>query len=220
MRLKLYCNRFGHFKDALVCSVNCAYRTRCRDFALFYDEHRAEVDALVADYYEARREPREQQQQSPAAAKGRKKGASPPAAAPRAPRLAEAVDLRELIRLEVKREMAEASYIWIDKDGRAELLGQDEVLRRATRGQKPQIIYRVAQEMELRFQLVPRKRIEKARADREVEAERAAARRAARRVPAKAEPPAAEEVVTAAQTPAPARRARRRTGAKIVTDRS
>ncbi|MDT7604402.1 MAG: hypothetical protein QOF61_2399, partial [Acidobacteriota bacterium] len=40
MRLKLYCNRFGHFKDALVCSVNCAYRKRCRDFALFYDEHR------------------------------------------------------------------------------------------------------------------------------------------------------------------------------------
>ena len=57
MRLKLYCNRFGHFKDALVCSVNCAYRTRCRDFALFYDEHRAETDALVAEYYEARREP-------------------------------------------------------------------------------------------------------------------------------------------------------------------
>jgi septal ring-binding cell division protein DamX len=218
MRLKLYCNRFGHFKDALVCSVNCAYRTRCRDFALFYDEHRAEVDALVADYYEARREPREQQ--PPAAAKEQKKRASPPVVGPRAPRLAEAVDLRELIRLEVKREMAEASYIWIDKDGRAELLGQDEVLRRATRGQKPQTIYRVAQEMELRFQLVPRKRIEKARADREVEAERAAARRAARRAPAKAEPPAAEEVVTAAQTPAPARRARRRTGAKIVTDRS
>ena len=29
MRLKLYCNRYGHFKDALVCSVNCVYRTRC-----------------------------------------------------------------------------------------------------------------------------------------------------------------------------------------------
>src|ERR1044072_1278741 len=54
MRLKLYCNRYGHFKDAIVCSVNCVYRTRCNDFALFYDEHRAEVDALVSDYYEAR----------------------------------------------------------------------------------------------------------------------------------------------------------------------
>jgi hypothetical protein len=56
MRLKLYCNRYGHFKDALVCSVNCVYRTRCNDFALFYDDNRAEVDALVSDYYEARRE--------------------------------------------------------------------------------------------------------------------------------------------------------------------
>src|SRR5437868_15517771 len=55
MRLKLYCNRYGHFKDALVCSVNCVYRTRCRDFALFYDEHRAEVDTLVGDHYAARR---------------------------------------------------------------------------------------------------------------------------------------------------------------------
>ena len=41
MRLKLYCNRYTHFKDALVCSVNCVYRTRCDDFALFYDANRA-----------------------------------------------------------------------------------------------------------------------------------------------------------------------------------
>jgi hypothetical protein len=216
MRLKLYCNRFEHFKDALVCSVNCAYRTRCRDFALFYDEHREETDALVSDYYDARRAPQEQPSK-PAAGSGAR--ASLPVVAPRATALVEAVDLRELIRLEVKREMAEASYIWIDKDGRAELLGQDEVLRRATRGQKPQTIYRVAQEMELRFQLVPRKRIEKARAAEAVEAERAAARRAARRAPAKAEPPAPEETVSAA-APAPARRARRRAPAKAVSERS
>lgn len=214
MRLKLYCNRFGHFKDSLVCSVNCAYRTRCRDFALFYDEHRGEVDALVADYYEARLAP---QPQTPTVAKSRTRAALPVVAP--APKLVEAVDLRELIRLEVKREMAEASYIWVDKDGRAELLGHDEVLRRATRGQKPQTIYRVAQEMELRFQLVPRKRIEKARAAEAVEAERAAARRAARRAPAKAEPSAPEEVVNAS-VPAPARRARRRAPAKAVSERS
>ena len=66
MRLKLYCNRYGHFKDALVCSVSCVYRTRCDDFALFYDERRADVDALVADYYAARRE-REGQKKSGAA---------------------------------------------------------------------------------------------------------------------------------------------------------
>ena len=51
MRLKLYCNRYEHFKDALVCSVNCAYRTRCRDFALFYGERGEYVDAAVAGYY-------------------------------------------------------------------------------------------------------------------------------------------------------------------------
>ena len=162
MRLRLYCNRYAHFKDALVCSVNCAYRTRCRDFALFYDEHRAETDALVTDYYAARR--------------AREEPASKPRALPLAG-VAQAVDMRELIRLEVKREMAEASYIWIDREGRAELLEQEEILRRAARGQKPQTIYRVAQEMELRFQLVPRKRIEKARHAAAVEQERAAARR-------------------------------------------
>src|SRR5205085_11958494 len=146
-RLKLYCNRYGHFKDALVCSVNCVYRTRCRDFALFYDEHRAEVDTMVGDYYAARRT--EQQQPTRAL----------PVIAP----IARATDMRELIRLEVKREMAEAMFIWIDKDGRAELLEQAEILRRASRGQKPVTIYKVSQEMELRFQLEPRKRIEKAK---------------------------------------------------------
>ena len=183
MRLKLYCNRFGHFKDA-----------------------------LVADYYEARRAPKA----APSAPKNSHR-ALPVVAA--MPKLVEAVDMGELIRLEVKREMAGTSYIWIDKDGKAELLEQNEVLRRATRGLKPQTIYRVAQEMELRFQLVPRRRIEKARAAEAVEAERTAARRAARRAPAQAAPPT--EIVS---TPAPAkaapRRARRRAAAKTASERS
>jgi hypothetical protein len=205
MRLKLYCNRFGHFKDALVCSVNCAYRTRCRDFALFYDEHRADVDALVADYYDSHGE------QQPKTT-GKSSRDLPVVAEPPVQKVARAVDLRELIRLEVKREMAEAAYLWIDRDGRAELLEQDEIIKRATRGQKPQTIYKVSQEMELRFQLVPRKRIEKARAAANVEQERAAARRAAKRPPVKAAPPAAEEPapVAAPQAPSPARRTRRR----------
>jgi septal ring-binding cell division protein DamX len=93
--------------------------------------------------------------------------------------------------------MAEAVYLWIDKDGRAEMLEQQEIIKRASRGQKPQTIYKVSQEMELRFQLVPRKRIEKARAAANVEQERADARRAARRAPAKSAP-------TATQEPAPA----------------
>jgi hypothetical protein len=213
MRLKLYCNRFGHFKDALVCSVNCAYRTRCQDFALFYDEHREGVDALVADYYDAQRKPQGASASPPSSR-------SLPVVVADAPvqKVARAVDLRELICLEVKREMAEAAYLWIDKDGRAELLEQSEIIKRATRGQKPQTIYRVAQEMELRFQLVPRKRIERARAAANVEQERAAARRAARRAPAKTAAPVAEEP---APTPAaaPARRARRRT-AKPLGERA
>src|SRR5947209_16335721 len=152
MRLKLYCNRYGHFKDALVCSVNCVYRTRCNDFALFYDEHRADVDALVADYYDERRG-REGQLKSDAAIVHNSTLAH---IAP----VARVEDLRKLIRLEVLREMAESLYIWVDKEDRAELLETGEVIRRAERGQKAKHIYRVSQEMELRYQLVPRKRIE------------------------------------------------------------
>src|SRR5918911_1030786 len=185
MRLKLYCNRYGHFKDALVCSVNCVYRTRCRDFALFYDERRAEVDALVADYYAARRESQ----------------ATPTRALPIVAPVAQTVDVRELIRLEVKREMAQAMFIWIDKEGRAELLEQEEVLSRAARGHKPATIYKVSQEMELRYQLVPRKRIEKAKRAAAVEEERAAARRAPRHTP-KATPAPLAAVPAPAEEPA------------------
>jgi hypothetical protein len=176
MGLNLYCNRYAHFKDALVCSVNCPYRTRCQDFALFYDEHREAVDTLVGDYYAGRRAAQEKPQTPPAVATTSRMLPVVRVSKP----TATAVDMRELIRLEVKREMAEATFIWIDKDGRAELLGQEEVLRRAARGTKPLTIYKVAQEMELKFQLVPRKRIERARRLAEVEQERATARRTRR----------------------------------------
>ena len=166
MSLRLYCNRFAHMKDALVCSVSCVYRTRCRDFALFYDEHRAEVDASVADYYAARQRATKEPAPEPNA---RRLVVLPPVATP--------LSMGALIRLEVKREMAEAMYIWVDKEDRAELLGHDEVIRRAERGSKAKSIYKVSQEMELRFQLVPRKRIEKFKRAAEVEAERAEARR-------------------------------------------
>ena len=209
MGLKLYCNRYAHFKDALVCSVNCPYRTRCQDFALFYDEHRESVDTLVGDYYAGRRA---HEKSAPAVATSR----SLPVVQVARP-IATAVDMRELIRLEVKQEMAEAAYIWIDKEGRAELLGQDEVLRRASRGTKPQTIYKVAQEMELKFQLVPRKRIEKARRLAQMDEERATARRTRRTAARTAAPQAFGELddERAAATPAAAataapRRARRR----------
>lgn len=189
MGLKLYCNRYQHFKDSLVCSVNCVYRTRCADFALFYDAHRAETDKLVADYFAARR-------QEPQRAR----------ALPLAP-VETAEKLRSLIRLEVKQEMAEAVYIWIGSDERAELIEHEEVLRRAERGKKPQHIYKVSQEMELRFQLVPRQRIEKAKRAVEVQDARATARRARR--PSKK---AASETV-AASLPAQAESVSARRGA-------
>ena len=176
MRLRLYCNRYGHFKDALVCSVNCAYRTRCGDFALFYDDNRTATDALVEDYLERQRS-----------------GARPS----RTVAGAAALNTYSLVRLEVKREMAEAAYIWVNADDRAELLETEEVLRRAERGAKAKHIYRVAQEMELRFQLVPRKRLEKARRAADVDAERTAARRSRLRpVPAVAEPEISRVVAT------------------------
>ncbi|MCP9494044.1 MAG: hypothetical protein MSG64_06245 [Pyrinomonadaceae bacterium MAG19_C2-C3] len=158
MRLKLYCNRYAHFKDALVCSVSCAYRTRCRDFALFYDAHRDATDALVADYYSARRTE----------------------VAPSVPRrtVLPVVALNQLIKLEVKRVL-EATYVWVDKDDHAETLSTEEVIARAERGLKAKHIYKVAQEMELKFQLVPRRGIDKAKSEVSREAHVQAARRAA-----------------------------------------
>ncbi len=209
MRLKLYCNRYEHFKDALVCSVNCAYRTRCHDFALFYDEHRADVDALVSDYYAARRE---QTKESAAPARSQLKIATYTV-----PAIARPSDLGALIRLEVKRVMAEAFYIWIDKEDRAELLETEEVIKRAERGSKAKHIYRVSQEMELRFQLVPRKRIEKAKRTAAVETERAQARRSRNSVTAKSAPvsfpspvavPEPSNAIAAAAPTPPRRRAR------------
>ena len=190
MGLKLYCNRYAHFKDPLVCSVTCPYRTRCQDFALFYDERRDEVDRLVADYFTARAEapPR--------------KGAPVTTMAP--------AEMRTLLRLEVKREMPEASYIWIGKEDQAELLDMAEIIRRAERGAKAKHIYKIAQEMELRFQLVPRKRIAKAKRIAAADAERAAARRTRPR-PVGVEAPAASTPDAAIAAPAaPARRTRPR----------
>jgi hypothetical protein len=198
MGLKLYCSRYAHFKDTLVCSVNCPYRTRCQDFALFYDAHREGIDARVAEYYAAR------------------------LGAPARPRqlvsAATAVEMRQLLRLEVKREMPEAMFIWIGKDDQAELLELDEIIRRAERGAKAKNIYKVSQEMELRFQLVPRKRIEKAKRIAAVAAERAAARRKPLR-PVPVETPAPLAPV-AAESPVPtqARRTRAR-AAKAVGER-
>ena len=192
MRLKLYCNRYGHFKDALVCSVNCPYRTRCQDFALFYDANRAGVDALVEDYFAARSSQTTQRARLPVLA------------------TTVAVEMRELIRLEVKREMAEASYIWIGKDDQAELLELDEIIRRAERGAKAKNIYKVAQEMELRYQLVPRKRIEKAKRVVAAEAERAAARSSRRPRPVPVGSPAPLTPVANVNATAPATRRTRK----------
>jgi hypothetical protein len=198
MGLKLYCNRYAHFKDTLVCSVSCPYRTRCQEFALFYDANREGVDARVAEYYAAR------------------SSATKPA---RQLVSATAVEMGQLLRLEVKREMPEAMFIWIGKDDQAELLELDEVIRRAERGSKAKSIYKVSQEMELRFQLVPRKRIEKAKRIAAADAERAAARRKPLRpVPVEAPAPLAPVAAAESSATAPARRSRTRV-AKAVGER-
>ncbi|MDT4895129.1 MAG: hypothetical protein QOH25_206 [Acidobacteriota bacterium] len=190
MRLKLYCNRYAHFKDAIVCSVSCPYRTRCQDFALFYDANREGVDTLVEDYFAAHNAATRRPGQRSVLAANATTG------------------MRELIRLEVKREMPEAAYIWIGKDDQAELLDLEEIIRRAERGAKAKNIYKVAQEMELRYQLVPRKRIEKAKRVVAAEAERAAAR-SRRPRPVAVTPPVPLNAVASsdsAVTPLPTRR--------------
>lgn len=155
MGLKLYCNRFVHFKDSLVCSVSCPYRARCNDFALFYDEHREEIDKQVKEYY-AKHSKAQTEFHS----------------------VATPVSLRELIRLEVKKIMADNTFVWIGKDDHAEVLTLEEILRRAEKGTKAKTIFKVAQEMELKFQLVPRKRIETAKRIVAADEARTAAKRA------------------------------------------
>lgn len=211
MSLKVYCNRYAHFKDVRVCSFNCAYRARCRDFALFYDDNRAATDEVVAAYIAARRTESER--------------VSATVAAP----LVALTNIVSLLKLEVKREMAEAAYIWVDKDDRAELLSTEEVLRRAERGTKAKHIYKVSQEMELRYQLVPRRRIEKAKRLAAVENERREARRSRLRAVAPETDFASPMATGAANSPAsaaastltkrktaPARRPRRLPSAKAA----
>ncbi|GAC1399291.1 MAG: hypothetical protein NVSMB56_14280 [Pyrinomonadaceae bacterium] len=177
MRLKLYCNRFAHFKDVLVCSVNCPYRARCQDFALYYDAHRDEIDTSVAAYFDAQRA----KINAPKVVENKSRKQSKQVVAEVKPQplvqITPAQISRALIRLEIKKVMSEAAFIWVDKEDRAELVEMEEVLKRAAHGAKPKHIYKVAQEMELRFQLVPRQRIEKAKRKVAVDAERAAARR-------------------------------------------
>jgi hypothetical protein len=96
-------------------------------------------------------------------------------------------------------------------------------MRRAARAAKAKQIYRVAQEMELRYQLVPRKRIEKAKRLVAAEAERAAARSSSGRRPrpVAVTPPAPLNAVAPSDTVMPlatTRRARTRT-AKAAGDR-
>lgn len=156
--MKLYCNRYTHFKDSLVCAVTCQFRKRCPDFALFYAEHHESINARVLSYYAKNGKPARQ-----LTLYGQE---TPPTA------------LRELYTLEVKRDMAEnITFIWIDAEDKAEVLDMDDLLRRAERGDKPKHIFRVAQEMELRFQLVPLKRIEDTKRKVAADAERAAARK-------------------------------------------
>jgi len=191
MGLKLYCNRYGHFKDPIVCSVVCQYRTRCHDFAIYYDANRVAVDTVVAEYFTARNEPARKKRNANIAA------------------VAVPVQLRNLISLEVKREMSVNSYMWVNKEGIAELLELEDMIKRGEKGLNLRAIYCATLEMELKFQLVPRKRIEKAKRIVAVDAERAAARRKGPR-PVETEDNAQLEAVPENETLAPVRRPRGR----------
>lgn len=59
--------------------------------------------------------------------------------------------------LEAIRNMKEEMFLALNNESQPFLLTRDEVLRRAEKGERFLHIYRVAQEMELRFQLVPKK---------------------------------------------------------------
>jgi hypothetical protein len=159
------------------------------------------VDGLVEQYFAV------QATQKPARARTLVSAAQP-------------TEMRALIKLEVKREMPEITYIWIGKDDQAELLNLEDIIRRAERGAKAKNIYKIAQEMELRFQLVPRKHIEKAKRVVAAEAERTAARRSSRLRPVRLETPAAAASSPLAAVPvaeAPARpKIARRTRTRIA----
>lgn len=226
MRLKLYCNRYKHFKDALVCSVSCVYRTRCQDFALFYDLRRDETDALVESYYAARQAAEETKTTNVKTAKAARPSHVLDDSLRPMRRLSATMvaDLSSLVRLEVKRVMSEITYIWIGKDDQAEVLEHEEVIRRAERGAKPKSIFRVAQEMELRFQLVPRRGIDKAKRIVAAEAERTAERAAAKRsrprlITPEPEMLAAESAAPPPSAVAPPRRPRAPRLAKAVGEK-
>ena len=159
--MRLYCNRYEHFKDPLVCAVTCPYRQRCGDFALFYAENREPVNELVLEYY----------------AKSGKSKPKPKRNLPVYSLEMQPVALRELYKLEVKRIMPDNTFVWIGEDNIAEVLELDELMLRAEKGEKPKHIFKVAQEMELRFQLVPRKRIEDTKRKVAADAEKVAARK-------------------------------------------
>lgn len=197
MGLKLYCNRFVHFKDPLVCSVTCPYRTRCDDFALFYDAHREEIDRDVKEYYAKHNQPQHFSNS-----------------------VVTPVSLRELISLEVKKVMANNTFIWINKDGQSEILTLEDILRRAEEGMKAKKIYKIAQEMELKFQLVPRKRIEKAKRIVAADEARTAAKRARKNSSSYDEDEFEDTSTVAARTTAesPAKIRRRRTSSKSISE--
>src|SRR5258708_28767883 len=111
MGLKLYCNRYGHFKDPIVCSVVCQYRTRCHDFAIYYDANRVAVDAVVAEYFTARNEPARKKRNANIAA------------------VAVPGQLRNLISLGGKREMAVNRYRWVNQGGSEEVLEIEHIIK-------------------------------------------------------------------------------------------
>ncbi|MEW6737087.1 MAG: hypothetical protein AB1489_37720 [Acidobacteriota bacterium] len=130
LSLKIYCPVYQHYKNTIVCSLSCSLRDRCRDFQQFYQENRAAQDAVVSAYIERNRK-------LPA-------------------------DSLLVIQysLEVVRKNMSDTYVWIGQDGKAQVMTYDELIQVAENGEKPKHIFLVKQELALRYQLVPKSRVE------------------------------------------------------------
>lgn len=117
----IYCPRFRHFKDVLVCRINCPVSRKCPVFREFEKYNRAELEQRL-DLYLAAYPDRYQR----------------------------------VFYLEVKATMKDELFLVLDPDNKPYLLKREDVLQRAEKGERFNGIYKISQEMELRYQLVPK----------------------------------------------------------------
>jgi len=117
----IYCPRFRHFKDVLVCRINCPVSRKCPVFRELEKHNRADLEARLEAYL---------------------------AAHPNR--------YARLFYLEVIHTMKDEMFLVLDAENKPHLLKREDVLQRAEKGERFKGIYKISQEMELRYQLVPK----------------------------------------------------------------